>query len=83
MLGDGFGHAVKDTFEIVYFTSVLDFDDDDLTFAVQGFDIDTIEFVVGTFLIAFAFEDFEDTDLFTQHDGQEAVEHTEVGLLTQ
>ena len=83
MLGDGFGYAVKDAFEVMHFAGVLNFDDDNLTFAVQGFDIDTVEFVVGTFLVAFAFENFEDTNFFTQHNGQETVEHIEVGLLTQ
>jgi len=27
--------------------------------------------------------DFEDMDLFPQHDGQETIEHCEIGLLTQ
>ena len=66
----------------MHFARILNFDDDNLTFAVQGFDIDTVEFVVGTFLVAFAFENFEDTNFFTQHNGQETVEHIEVGRLT-
>ena len=83
MLGDGFGHAVEDTFEIMYFAGVLDFDDDDLAFAVQCFDVYTVELVAGTFLVAFAFEDFKDTNLFPKHDCQETVKHIEVGLLAQ
>ena len=83
MLGNGFGHTVEDAFEIMYFAGVLDFDDDDFVFAVLCFDVDTVELVVGTLLIPFAFEDFKDSDLFPEHDGQETVEHTEVGLLAQ
>ena len=45
--------------------------------------LDAVELVVGSFLVAFAFEYLDDLDLFVQHDGQEAVEHVEVGLLSQ
>ena len=83
MLGNGFGYAVEDTFEVMHFAGILDLDDDNFAFTVQRFDIDTIELVVGTLLIAFAFEYFEDLHLFPQHDGQETVEHTEVSLLAQ
>ena len=67
----------------MYFSGILDFDDDDLAFAVQSFDIYTVELVAGTFLVAFAFEDFKDTNLFPEHDCQETVKHIEVGLLAQ
>ena len=55
----------------------------DLTFTIQRLDIDTIKLVIDTFLVTFAFENFENTDLFPQHDSQETVKHIEVGLLTQ
>jgi len=83
MFGNGFGYTVKNAFEIMNFASVLDFDDDDLTFTIQRLDIDTIKLVIDTFLVTFAFENFENTDLFPQHDSQETVKHIEVGLLTQ
>ena len=81
MFGDGFRRAVEDAFQVMQFACVLDLDENDLPFAVQGFDVDAVVLVVGTFLVAFALEDFDDLDLFVQHDGQEAVEHVEIGLL--
>ena len=83
MLGDGLGYAVEDTFEIVYFAGVLYLDENDLPLAVERLDVDTVELVVGTSLVAFAFKDFDGLDLFVQHDGQETVEHVEVSLLPQ
>lgn len=83
MFGDGFGYAVEDAFQIMQFACILDFDEDDFAFTVQGFDVDAVELVVGAFLVAFAFEDFDDLDFFVQHDGQETVEHIEIGLLAQ
>ena len=83
MFSDSFSYAVQDAFQVVQFACVLYLDKDDFAFAVQGFDVDTIELVVGAFLIAFAFEDFDDPDFFVQHDSQETVEHIEIGLLPQ
>ena len=40
MFGDGFGYAVEDAFQIMQFACVLDFDEDDFAFTVQGFDVD-------------------------------------------
>ena len=83
MFGDRLRHAVKDTFQIMDFACVLDFDNDDLAFAVERLDVNAIELIVSAFLIALAFEDFHDFDLFTQHNSQETVEHVKVSLLAQ
>ena len=83
MFSDGFGDTVEDAFQIMQFACVLDFDEDDFALAIQGFDIDAVELVVGAFLVAFTFEDFNDLNFFVQHDGQETVEHIEIGLLAQ
>ena len=83
MFGDSFGDAVEDAFQVMQFACVLYLDEDDFAFAVQGFDVDAVELVIGAFLVAFAFEDFDDLDFFVQHHGQETVEHIEIGLLAQ
>ena len=67
----------------MYFAGVLYLDDDDLALAVERLDVDAVELVVRSFLVALAFEDFDNLDLFAQHDGQETVEHIEIGLLAQ
>ena len=43
MFGDGFGYAVEDAFQIMQFACILDFDEDDFAFTVQGFDVDAVE----------------------------------------
>lgn len=83
MLGDGLGDAVEDAFEVVSFAVVLDFDEDDLVLAVAGLDVDAVGLVVLVDAVAFAFEDFEDSDGLAQQDGEEAFEDGEVGLLVQ
>lgn len=66
MFSDGFGDTVQDAFQVVQFACVLDFDEDDFALAIQGFDIDAVELVVGAFLVAFTFEDFNDLNFFVQ-----------------
>ena len=79
MFGNGFSHTVEDAFEIMHFAGVLDLNDDNFAFTIQRFDIDTIELVVGTLLIAFAFEYFEDLHFFPHRNGL----HASADLLSQ
>ena len=66
MFGNGFCHAVEDTFQVVKLARVLHFDDDNLVFAVPRLDVYTVEFIVNGLLVSFAFQDFDDADRFAQ-----------------
>ena len=46
MFRDGFGDTIKHTLEIIQLTSELHFHDDNFTFAVFCFDVNTVEFVI-------------------------------------
>ena len=81
MLGDGFGHSVKNAFQIVKFARVLYLDDDDFVFTVARFDVYAVEFIVSSQLVTFAFEYFHDSHFFPQEYGEETFENTKVCLL--
>ena len=55
MLGNCFRHSIKDAFEIIQFTSVLYFHNDDFSFAVLRLDVCTVELVISSQLIVFAY----------------------------
>ena len=58
VFGNGFCHTIKDSFQIVKLTRILNLDDDDFPLAVLRLDINTIKFVISTLLVAFTFQDF-------------------------
>ncbi len=62
MLGDGFGHAVKYTFQIPGLTGVLNLNDHDFILAVARLDIHTVKLVVSMDLVAFTLQYFNDGD---------------------
>ena len=74
VLGDGLGGAVEDAFEEVEVVGLLDLDDDDVAEAVLGFDVDAVELVVFVALVALAFEEFGDDDVFVEDGGDESLD---------
>ena len=83
MLGDGFSHTIKDAFQIVNFSGILNLDDDYLALAVAGFDIHTVELVVYSFLVRFALQYLIYGNFLAEEYGEEAFQHAEVGFLTE
>ena len=83
MLGNCFRHSIKDAFEIIQFTSVLYFHNDDFSFAVLRLDVYTVELVISSQLIAFTFEDFHYFHLFIQQYRQQPFEYPKIGFLAQ
>jgi hypothetical protein len=71
VLSDGLGGAVEDSFEEVEVVGLLDLDEDDVAEAVLGLDIDAVELVVFVALVALAFEEFGDGDVFVEDSGDE------------
>ena len=83
MLGNGFSHAVEYTFQVVNLTRVLNLDDDYLALAVAGFDVNTVELVVYSFLVRFALKYLIYGHFLAEEYGEEAFQHAEVGFLTE
>ena len=83
VLGDGFGNAIEHTLQIVELARELHLHDDDFALAVGGFYVDAVELGVALFLIAFAFEQFDDGDFFAQKHRHQAPEHGKVCLVAQ
>ena len=69
MLGNGFGHPIENALQIIQLPRILNFYDNNFSFAVLCFNIYPIEFIIGSKLIAFAFEYFYYLDLFVQQYG--------------
>ena len=55
MLRNSFSHTIEHTFQIIQFTCILDFYYNDIALAVFGLDINSIELVVFSLLVTFAF----------------------------
>ncbi len=82
-LGYGFCYAVEDMFQVPCLACVLYFDDDYFILAVFGLYVHTVELVVGTGLVSFAFQNLDDGYLFAQQHGEKAFQHAEVCLVAQ
>ena len=83
MFGDSLCHSIKDTFQIIEFAGILYFDDDNLVLTVACLDVNTVELVIGSLLISFTFQYFDNRDFFTQKYSKETFKHTKIGLLPQ
>lgn len=56
---------------------------DDCALAVLGLDVHAVEFVVWVVLVAFALQQLDDVDRLVEENGDQAFEHSEVGLVAQ
>ena len=83
MLRDGFCRAIEQAFQVVNLTGVLHLDDDDVSLAVLGFDVHTVELVVFVLLVAFAFQNFDNLGLVIEKHGEESLQHAEVGFVAE
>lgn len=57
--------------------------DNDVPLAVLRLDVHTIELIVGCLLVAFAFQDVDDRNWFTDKHGKEALKYSKIRLLTK
>ena len=83
MLSDGFGHSVQYTFQIIKFTSVLYFHDNDFILTVSCLYIYPVEFIIRILLISFAFQYIDNGYFLAQEHGEESFQHVEVRFLSQ
>jgi hypothetical protein len=83
MLCDRTGRAVEHSLKIVELSLVLNFYDDDLAGPVFYLEVNPVEFVSLAFLVAFAFQYFEDNEVFTQKFTQKTFEYLKVGFAAQ
>jgi len=83
MLGDGFGHSVEDTFQIINLAGILYFYNDNFVLTVAGFDVYPVELVFRTQLVAFALKNLQYTDILSQQYGKESLEHPKISLIPQ
>ena len=51
MFGNGFGNAVKNTFQIIEFGSILNLDNNNVALFIFSFDVHTIKFIGGILLV--------------------------------
>ena len=83
MLGYRLRHAIQYPLKVVQFAGLLNLHDDDLILAVLGLDVNTVELVVRVFLVAFAFQNFNDMDWLAEEHRYQSLKHTEIGLVAQ
>ena len=83
VVGDHFGDTVEHTLDEMDLARQLHLDDDELATAVACHDIDAVVLVVDVILVALAFEDLLNFNLFADEDGHEAFQHVEIGLVAQ
>ena len=83
MLGDGFRYSIEDAFQIIQLARVLNLYDDNFILAVACLDVHTIELIRSRLLVALAFKNLDDIDFFSQKNGEETFQHTEVRFLSQ
>ena len=83
MLGDGLGHAIEDALQVVQLTGVLYFHDDDVALAILGLDVNPVELVVLSLLVPLALKNLDNLDGLIEKYGQESLQDTKVGLLSE
>ena len=83
MFGNSFCYSIQYSLQIVKLTSQLHFDYDDLTIAVLGFDVNTVELIICVILIPFTLQYFINFDRLAQKDGYQTFQHTEIGFVTK
>ena len=83
VLRDGLGRAVENALQIVELARQLYLDDEYLATVVLGFDVYTVELVVGSVLIALALQQLHNVDGLAQQDGHQTLKHAEVGLVAK
>ena len=83
VFGDGFGHSIENTFQVIQLAGVLHFHNNDFPFAVKRFDIHAVELVFSGLLVALAFQQFEDGHFLVQEHSEEAFQYAEVSFLTK
>ena len=55
MFGNSLSYPIQDSFQIIEFTSILNFDKNYFIFTITGFNINTIKFIIFPLLITFTF----------------------------
>ncbi len=60
------GCREQNSLKVVVFTFVLNFDNDDLVFAVRNFQVEAVGFLAGEIPVAFAFKYRQDLDVVFQ-----------------
>ena len=83
MLRDGLGNAVENALQIVELTRLLNLHQDNLALRVPGFDVDAVELVVLSFLIAFALKQLHNGHLLVEQHRHQPFQHRKVGLVAQ
>ncbi len=66
MFGDDSGSTVEHPLHVIKFARKLHFDNDDFFLAVFYLENNALEFIASVLLVAFAFENFKDKNIFTQ-----------------
>ena len=83
MLRNSLSHTIEYTFQIIQFTCILDFYYNDIALAIFGLDVNSIELVVFSLLVTFAFQYVNDFDWFPYKYGKETLQNAKISLLTQ
>ena len=77
------GNAIQHPLQIVRVARGLNLDDENLTFVVLCFNIDTVELIVGILLVALAFKYIDDSTFLTQKDFDKPLQDVKILLVSQ
>ena len=83
MFCNSLSHTIEYTFKIIQFTCILNFYYNDIALAVFCLDINSIELVIFSLLVTFAFQYIYDFDWFPYKYGKETLQNAKISLLTQ
>ena len=80
---DCLGRAVEDTLQIMEFAAQLNLDDDDVTAAVLGLDVHTVELVVLRFLVSLTLQNLYNLDRLIKQNRHKSLKYGKVGLVAE
>ena len=83
MLSDRLSHTIKDTLQIIELCCQLYFNNDDASLRILGLDVNTIELVIDSFLVAFTFQNLLNLDFLSQENGNQSFQHIKVSLVAK
>ena len=83
MLCNGFSNTIEHPLQIIEFTSLLYFHEDDLILTIPRLDIHSIKLIVDIILIALALQNLDDMDRFVKEHCYQPLENAKVSLVAQ
>ena len=83
MLRNGLGNTIKYSFEIIQLVRLLYLHNDNLIFAISCLDVNTVELVTLSVLVAFALKNLNNLDRLAYQNRHQSFKNNKIGFITQ